>query len=204
MWEINSISEQNALSKFSVAICTYGSEFLVTRKHEVCQELTYFLSCPSIWSNNFRYNQMRCTSVSYISIAVWNKLSQGESTLRPFRSLVYHFDLIYRKLSAWYLKNRRAPSWSLLTGEISIRLLGFPGQMKQQARSPKVKWRNWRTPGWQMKFYHTHAFSCPMCTASLFLPFVYSQLYLQFIYFFPFEQPVYFCPLFTVRLLLSV
>ena len=35
---------------------------------------------------------------------------------------------------------------------------GFPGQMKQQAASPKVKQRNRRTPAWRMKLYH-----CFMC-----------------------------------------
>ena len=36
--------------------------------------------------------------ISYnISIAVWNKLSQGESTLRPFRSLVFFFVFVLRK-----------------------------------------------------------------------------------------------------------
>ena len=45
--DINGISEQDALSKFTVAICTYVSEFLVRRKHEECQELTYILSCQT-------------------------------------------------------------------------------------------------------------------------------------------------------------
>ena len=52
-----------------------------------------------------------------------------------------------------YLKNRRGPRRSSLTGEIGVRRRGFPGQMKQQAGLPKVKRRNRRTPAWQMKLY---------------------------------------------------
>ena len=44
MWEINGISEQDALSKFIVAIYVYESDFLVRRKHEECHELIYILS----------------------------------------------------------------------------------------------------------------------------------------------------------------
>ena len=36
----NGISEQDALSKFTVNIYTYGSEFLVRKTHEKCQERT--------------------------------------------------------------------------------------------------------------------------------------------------------------------
>ena len=39
------------------------------------------------------------------------------------------------------------------TGEIHVRRRSFPGQIKQQAGSPKVKRHNRRTPAWQMKLY---------------------------------------------------
>ena len=52
-----------------------------------------------------------------------------------------------------YLKNWRGPRPSLLTGEIGVCRRSFPGQIKQQAGSPKVKRRNRRTPAWQMKLY---------------------------------------------------
>ena len=50
-----------------------------------------------------------------------------------------------------YFKNRRGPQKE--TGEIGVCRRGFPGQMKQQVGSTKVKRRNRRTPAWQMKLY---------------------------------------------------
>ena len=96
MWEINGISEQYALSKFTVAIYmyVYDSNFPVRRKHEECQELTVIYFIFSIKrmldiDSDEVYHLWLIKSVFYKSIAVWNQLSQGESTLRPFRSLVY-------------------------------------------------------------------------------------------------------------------
>ena len=47
MWKKYGISEQDVLSKFTVYRCTYGSEFLVKRKHGESQELTNILFCLS-------------------------------------------------------------------------------------------------------------------------------------------------------------
>ena len=70
-------------------------------------------------------------------------------------SMVDIFVLLHRLIESHqsYLKNRRGPGWSPLTGEIGVRRRGFPGQMKQKAGSPKVKRRNQRTPAWQMRLY---------------------------------------------------
>ena len=51
------------------------------------------------------------------------------------------FVLLYRLIESHppYFKNRRDPRRSLLTGEIGVRRRGYPGQIKQQTGSPKVK-----------------------------------------------------------------
>ena len=71
-------------------------------------------------------------------------------------SIVLIFIFLHRLIesSPPYLKNRRGPRRSLLTGEIGVRRRAFPDQMKQQAGSPKVKRRNRRGPAWQMKLYY--------------------------------------------------
>ena len=66
-----------------------------------------------------------------------------------------------------YLRNRRGPRRSPLTGEIGVRRRGFPGQMKQQAGSPQVKQRNRRTPAWQMKLYLCKDTSFPVLKKKL-------------------------------------
>ena len=68
-------------------------------------------------------------------------------------------------------KNRRGPRRSPLTGDIG----GFPGQIKQQVGSPKVKQRNRHTPAWKMKLYH-----CFMCLISHILGDIVSLIKVQF------------------------
>ena len=93
---------------------------------------------------------------------------QSESTKinsfhhRPIESIIKStfFVLLHQLIESHlsYLRNRRGPRWSSLTGKIGIPRRGFPGQIKQQAGSPKVKWCNWHTPAWQMKLYRFYPY----------------------------------------------
>ena len=68
--------------------------------------------------------------------------------------IIYHLSIFFIcECSPPYLKIRRAPRRSLLTGKIGVRRRSFPGHVKQQAGSPKVRRRNRHTPAWQMKLY---------------------------------------------------
>ena len=103
VWEINGISEQGALSKFTVSMCI---RFRVPSK----KKTRGILSIKRIFSKN----QMRCTIyneqvylIYTVSIAVWNKLSQGKSTLRPFRTLVICLRL------RWFKTNTNTPTKSI-------------------------------------------------------------------------------------------
>ena len=85
MWEINGILDQDPLSKFIVAIRV---RIPSKKKTLECLKLTYILSCPSngFWMEWDEVHHL------WLNINHWfrNKLSQGESTLRPFRSLVIY------------------------------------------------------------------------------------------------------------------
>ena len=81
-WKINRISEQDALSK--ITLDRYEQ---LRRKHEGCRELTYI--CSQVESE--------LKKVQYLSTAVWNKLSHGKSTLRPFRFIVLGFTDLFTK-----------------------------------------------------------------------------------------------------------
>ena len=84
------------MSKFTVVTCTYGLEFLVKRKLEECQELTYILLCPS---KGFYIESDEVQHLLKKKVYLIYKLSQGESTLRPFRSLVYTIDRLTLNLT---------------------------------------------------------------------------------------------------------
>ena len=70
MREINGISVQDALSIFTEAICTYGSEFLV--------------------QTDFRQNRMKCTSVSYIYQSMFEINSHRASQLSRLSGPQFH------------------------------------------------------------------------------------------------------------------
>ena len=85
---INGISEQDALRKFTVDICIQVRVPSKKKTREIQGPDIFFLVHQTDrirWGAPFIIK----LSVSYVSIAVWNKLAQGEPTLRPFRSLVF-------------------------------------------------------------------------------------------------------------------
>lgn len=69
--------------------------------------------------------------------------------------LIYIFYIITspNRVIPPYLKKQPISRRSLQTGEIGVRRRNFPGQMKRQARLPRVNRRIRRTPIWQMKSY---------------------------------------------------
>ena len=124
--------------------------------------------------------------------------------------IFYLFTSTYRKLATIF-KNRRGSRRFPLTGEIGIHRWSFPGQINQQAGSPKVKQRNRRTPAWQMKLYmgylhatlplHLQPWKCMSAREWLF-PFSWCMcMSLQFVtkkrhtnalkYFWPTEENIY-------------
>ena len=108
MWEINGILDQDPLSKFIVHIRV---RIPSKKKTLECLKLTYILSCPS---NGFWIEWDEVHHL-WLNINHWfrNKLSQGESTLRPFRPLI-----IYSMILA---------SWVLLTKHQSL-ILRWPSR----------------------------------------------------------------------------
>ena len=79
--------------------------------------------------------------------------SSNHRTIESIINSQHFFVLMHRLIERHppYFKNRQGPQKE--TGEIGVCRRGFPGQMKQQAGSPKVKLPNRRTPDWQMKLY---------------------------------------------------
>lgn len=75
--------------------------------------------------------------------------------IQSLSMLIYIFHIITspNRLIPPYLKKRPISRRSLQTGEIGVRRRNFPGQMKRQARLPRVIRRIRRTPVWQMKSY---------------------------------------------------
>ena len=82
-WEINGISGQDALSKITLNKYVNGQIDFLRVKHEECQELTY------IWSQIESDIELKKIHVYIYQQQIEINYYKFESTLRPFRSLVF-------------------------------------------------------------------------------------------------------------------